>query len=484
MPVHVWFAGRKADSPTEVLALRELVQQLRDRTESYYVFWNFYIPGRQIDFLVIAHNAIFCVELKSTSGLPVTGTMNGEWKRLDGSPLGRPVSQILSTTNELRSWLSKNTAQVFSANEVSALRSREVSVRSILVLYPKKHPDSRIDIGGEWRLRPPHGAVVGFDKLCATLDDAAYRGRSGVAIELRHVESLAGLLGLERLTDLHTLEPTDSMTATQATERLRGFGEPTQARLWQRRVSRTGFMILAAACVLFVAWTLIVRFGGGGSSDRSLSSPSGAFYEEPGQQPRPAGQGIDRPNTGSNDQGNDDGFVSSRQPPKESGSADQRARSTGDGAVRSETGSSDGVGSPSPAPPSPASAGSETEAGEKSRLSSAEKRTAEEGKTPVLAVRKVTKGDIGRVVTVRMTVADVSVRGDSVYLFTREVSRGSFSVEIIAHNDVELARSELMKFKGEVVLIGPAKLKTDSNGDPQIEFYSLEYALSRIRPAK
>lgn len=361
MSVRVWAGAGDADHHSEVLALQELADVLRDRAPTYYIFWNFRLPGRQIDMLVMLHDRIFCIELKFGAGKPIVGSMNGRWTRADGVNLGAVVPQLLAARNQLRDWLYHNSQRIWSENELAALDLKNFGIRSFVVVYPLLHPDSEISVTGEWRLEPPHGGVIGFDDVLAYVEDAAFAGRIGVPLQDRHVERMAKLLGLWEVASVRSLEPgrQSADTVDLAPHK------PRERKRW--------LVLLAAAAALFFLTLLIYPW-------------------------------------------ND------------------------------------------PVPDRPVGAAGET----------------------LVYVHELGRSDIGKEITILVRIDEVHRRGDAVFMFTSAVPRGSFSIEIRSNSPA--ADSErLARFEGQWVTLGPVKITSERDGDPQVEFSSVDEALRSIR---
>jgi hypothetical protein len=362
MSVRVWAGTGDADHHSEVLALQKLADLLRDQATKYYVFWNFRLPGRQIDMLLMQHDRIFCLELKSGAGKPILGSMNGRWTRADGVSLGAPVPQLLAARNQLRDWLYHNSQRIWSENEIAALDLQNFGIRSFVVVYPVLHPDSKIYVAGEWRLEPPHGGVIGFDDVLRYVTDAAFAGRMGVPLQERHVEKMAELLGLWEVADVRSLEP------------VRQSGDTLNVAPHKPHARKRWLILFAGTAALFILALLIYPWK---------------------DQPLP-----DRP-----------------------------------------------VGA------------------------------AEE--TPVY-VHELKRSDIGKEITMLLRIDEIHRRGDAVFMFTSVVPRGSFSIEVRSNSPV--ADSErLSRFEGQWVILGPVKITSDRDGDPQVEFATVEEALRLIR---
>lgn len=362
MSVRVWAGAREADHQSEVLALQELADALRDRAGIYFIFWNFRLPGRQLDMLVMLHDRIFCLELKFGAGQAVVGAMNGQWTRADGASLGEPVPQVLAARNQLRDWLLHNSQRIWSRNERSALDRKNFGIRSFVVVYPILNPESQVSVAGEWRLEPPHGGVIGFNDVVAHLEDAAFAGRIGVPLQDHHVERMADLLGLWEVADVRRLEPglRSAQTAGPVPR------VPGERKRW--------LVLLAIACALVITLVLIV------------------YWNNPPMPEGSSGVGRDRP----------------------------------------------------------------------------------------LHVRELERGHIGKELTILVRIDEVRRRGEAVFMFTSDVPRGSFSIEIRSNNP-EGDSERLSRFEGQWVILGPVKITSERDGDPQVEFASVDHALRSIR---
>ena len=172
MTVKLWWS-EEPRYPYERRAVKELCEALELRKESYFVFANVHIPSdARIDITVFTNTSIFLIELKSSADKPIAASCNGSWERDDGVIFDRnPVNQILHYYHRLRSWLTDHREEFLTKNKAAALivgvgqqRNAFNDIKKLIVLYPTKHPDSKIAVD-DARLSPFMGDVIGFDEL-------------------------------------------------------------------------------------------------------------------------------------------------------------------------------------------------------------------------------------------------------------------------------------------------------------------------------
>ena len=128
MTVRIWW-GEKPSESYEQAAVKELANELVSLPEQYYVFANFYVGTekrtKQIDVAVFTSTSAYIIELKSSAGYPVAGTINGRWTRAANTPFGErnPVRQVADQYFALREWLFENRG-TFLASVMSRVNRR------------------------------------------------------------------------------------------------------------------------------------------------------------------------------------------------------------------------------------------------------------------------------------------------------------------------------------------------------------------------
>ena len=202
MAIKLWWA-EQPQYPYEYKAVKELCRALEPLGETYFVFANYRVPNAQIDLTVFTETSIFLIELKSSAGKAIYGSLNGSWSREDGISLGsgNPIGQILEQYHRLRGWLNDNKRKFLSKNKAALLRDKRKAfndIKKLVVLYPIKHPNSRIEVTDD-RLRLPLGDVIGFDELVGLLKDPSWESRLGIQFEPEEIEQMAESLGLQRV---------------------------------------------------------------------------------------------------------------------------------------------------------------------------------------------------------------------------------------------------------------------------------------------
>lgn len=229
MAVKLWWS-EKPEYPYEYSAVKELCESLEPRKEAYFVFANYRIPNAQIDLTVFTKTSIFLIELKSSAGKPINGSSNGSWTREDGISLGQgnPVSQILHYYHRLRDWLRDSKEQFLTKNKAAALIVGKQGnafgdIKKLIVLYPTRHPDSRIAVDDD-RLNSPMGNIIGFDKLVNLIIDPSWECRLGITFTPKEIERMAELLHLQPVSpSADTADP--SVAPTESLGEARGVYE-------------------------------------------------------------------------------------------------------------------------------------------------------------------------------------------------------------------------------------------------------------------
>lgn len=207
MTVRFWW-GEKPSESYEQAAVKEVADELANLSEQYYVFANFYVGSRkhseQIDVAIFTSTSAYIIELKSSAGYPVYGTINGRWTRADNTPFGErnPVRQVADQYNALRKWLFENRGSFLAGNEGAITNKPQdwYDIRKFIVLYPTKHRDSDIDVSEHQAFHGHLGDVIGFDTLVDHLTDAAWRGKLPVKLSDEEITRLAGRLELAKVS--------------------------------------------------------------------------------------------------------------------------------------------------------------------------------------------------------------------------------------------------------------------------------------------
>ena len=200
MAVKLWWS-EEPEHAYEYRAVRGLCESLARRKENYFVFANYRVTDAQIDLTVFTKTSIFLIELKSSAGKPIDGSCNGSWTREDGISLGQgnPVNQTLREYHRLRDWLNRHKEQFLTKNTAAALKRRKKNafddIKKLIVLYPTRHPDSKIDVE-DGRLRPPMGNIIGFDELVNLIIDPSWKCTLGIEFTPKEIEKIAELLKL------------------------------------------------------------------------------------------------------------------------------------------------------------------------------------------------------------------------------------------------------------------------------------------------
>lgn len=229
MAVKLWWS-EKPGYPYEYSAVKELCESLEPRKETYFVFANYRIPDAQIDLTVLTKTSIFLIELKSSADKAINGSSNGSWTREDGISLGpgNPVSQILHEYHGLRDWLNNYKEQFLTKNKAAALIVGKQGnafddIKKLIVLYPTRHPDSKINVDDD-RLRPPMGNIIGFDELVNLIIDPSWESRLGIKFAPKEIDRIAELLHLQ-LVSLPTDTADLSVAPTESLGEARGVYE-------------------------------------------------------------------------------------------------------------------------------------------------------------------------------------------------------------------------------------------------------------------
>ena len=207
MTVRIWW-GEKPSESYEQAAVQEIADEVANLSEQYYVFANFYVGSRkhseQIDVAIFTSTSAYIIELKSSAGYPVYGTINGPWTRADNTPFSErnPVRQVADQYNALRKWLFENRGSFLAGNEGAITNKPQdwYDIRKFIVLYPTKHRDSDIDVSEHQAFHGHLGDVIGFDTLVDHLTDAAWRGKLPVKLSDEEITRLAGRLGLAEVS--------------------------------------------------------------------------------------------------------------------------------------------------------------------------------------------------------------------------------------------------------------------------------------------
>ena len=233
MAIKLWWS-EKPEYPYEYSAVKELCESLEPRKEAYFVFANYRIPNAQIDLTVFTKASIFLIELKKSAGKPINGSSNGSWTRRDGISFGsgNPVNQTLYYYHRLRDWLTEHKEQFLTKNKAAALivgKQGNVfdDIKKLIVLYPTKHPDSKIDVDDN-PLRPHMGNIIGFDELVKLIIDPSWECRLGIKFAPREIAQIAELLHLQ-LVPLPIDTADLSVTPTESLGEARGVYEVGKA---------------------------------------------------------------------------------------------------------------------------------------------------------------------------------------------------------------------------------------------------------------
>lgn len=203
MAVKMWKPDTPFDHPSEGAALLKLEKELGKSKQQFWIFPSIMVNGSQIDFLIFSKAGLFIIELKHTDGQPIQGGVNGAWTRQDGVSYGEhnPVKQIIRQYQSLRDWLQKNQCKFLTPNQVKSLRKNQqgtfADIKKFIVLYPAKHPQTRLDLKDEQRIHPAFGDVIGFDQLVSCLENPAWQSQFGIEFNEQIVAKIANLLGLK-----------------------------------------------------------------------------------------------------------------------------------------------------------------------------------------------------------------------------------------------------------------------------------------------
>lgn len=203
MTVRIWWAEKPKES-YEQAAVKELADKLAKLSEQFYILANFYVgtdkDTEQIDVAVFTSTSAYIIELKSSAGYPVSGTINGRWTRADNTPFSKrnPVRQVADQYSALRKWLFENRGTFLASNKAAVTNKLESwnDIRKFIVLCPTKHPDSKVDVSAHPAFHGHLGDVIGFDTLVDRLTDPAWRGKLPAKLSEAEITKLANKLTL------------------------------------------------------------------------------------------------------------------------------------------------------------------------------------------------------------------------------------------------------------------------------------------------
>ncbi len=182
MTVSIW-VGRPP-SGYEKEHLDSLRRQLAPLDEKYTLLANFIVGQREIDLMVLKHNAMFQIEHKFCNA-PLGGNVNGPWRL--SLPTGEardlnggrenPYQQTLFNFAALTKWLEANKIHFLAPGRAESVRffgrrddpgPKPMRIHNLLVISPDLHPNSCLEL--DWRVK-----VIGAPALLEHLTQATPR---------------------------------------------------------------------------------------------------------------------------------------------------------------------------------------------------------------------------------------------------------------------------------------------------------------------
>lgn len=103
------YIGEPIQHKSEYDCLTAIYKVLKNLNSWSYIFANFHIEGRQIDFAIFTTNNILLIEAKGYI-LPVSGEINGQWTQYGSygtTKIGNAYNQALNAKNALRDGIQK-----------------------------------------------------------------------------------------------------------------------------------------------------------------------------------------------------------------------------------------------------------------------------------------------------------------------------------------------------------------------------------------
>lgn len=199
MAVQVW-VGEKPEHPNERRAIVALANGLERLENMYMLLANFNVGGRNIDLVVIKHDALFLIELKHCDG-KLFGGVNGPWyvesangerKRLNPGRKN-PYNQIIAYYYSLTNFLNDHRTDIVSGSKAESINFR--TCKRVVVFAPTIQEGSEIEL--DWRVD-----LKGIDELPSFLVT-----ERSPEIDLSEEEMLAipKLLGCTRWKDVNEL---------------------------------------------------------------------------------------------------------------------------------------------------------------------------------------------------------------------------------------------------------------------------------------
>jgi hypothetical protein len=164
MAVQVWI-GEKPEHPQERRAILGVAQALEKLEGLFLILANFSVNGRNIDLVIIKHNAIVIIELKHCDGR-VIGSVNGPWfvegrngeqKRLNPGRKN-PYNQVISYFHALTNFLNEHRREFLSEQKANDVDFR--TCKRLIVIAPRIEEGSQLDL--DWKVE-----VRGLDELPA-----------------------------------------------------------------------------------------------------------------------------------------------------------------------------------------------------------------------------------------------------------------------------------------------------------------------------
>ncbi len=199
MAVQVW-VGEKPEHPNERRAIVALANGLERLESTYLLLANFNVGGRNIDLVVIKHDAIFLVELKHCDG-KVFGGVNGPWfvessngerKRLNPGRKN-PYNQIISYYYSLTNFLNDHRDDIVAGSRAEHINFR--TCKRVMVFAPSIQEGSEIEL--DWRVD-----LKGLDELPSFL---VTERSPEFELTVEEMQTIPGLLGCTRWHDVNEL---------------------------------------------------------------------------------------------------------------------------------------------------------------------------------------------------------------------------------------------------------------------------------------
>lgn len=248
MAVQVWI-GEKPEHPQERRAILGVAQALEKLEGLFLILANFSVNGRNIDLVIIKHDAIVIIELKHCDGR-VIGSVNGPWivegrngeqKRLNPGRKN-PYNQVISYFHALTNFLNEHRREFLSEQKANDVDFR--TCKRLIVIAPRIEEGSQLDL--DWKVE-----VRGLDELPAYM----ITERSS-EIELTEEEMLAipKLLHCTPWTELNEVVQEERAAPTSAP------AQPWLVRLRQALQTTTGRLaVVFASIALFLLLFLLFR---------------------------------------------------------------------------------------------------------------------------------------------------------------------------------------------------------------------------------